>query len=312
MNAKLKAILSQYEEKTTVSTGFTRNAKADLSNYFSTYLPKGVKEATKVVRLLPGGETPFAEVLTHTHGKDFRKYMCPKTTDSKNDCPFCETFEGLMAKDTEEHRKLAYKTYKAREAYVVKVIDREKESEGVKFWRFNHSRQKDGIYDQIINSMVAAGEDFTDPDTGRDLTIKISRNQANIPVVSSIIASFKQTPLHEDESTKNLWLADEREWTEVYSVKPYEFLRILVEDGEPGWDKENKKWIDKSLAAKEENASNDDTSDLENELVMGGSVTAATATTSTNTNTTSPNTTTNAAPTTPAVDVEEEEDDLPF
>jgi hypothetical protein len=306
MSDKLKKMLAQYEAKANTGSGNSAPKKVDLTNYFSTFLPKGVNEATKVVRLLPGtGETPFEEVEIHTKQmgpKDFRKFICPKVADKNNDCPFCETFEGLMAKDTEEHRKLAYKNFKSREAYVVKVIDREKEGEGVKFWRFNHSRQKDGIYDQIMNSMLAAGEDFTDPEQGRDLTVKISRNQAGIPVVSSIIASFHQTPLSTDESTKKLWLSDERTWRDLYSVKPYEFLRILVEDGEPGWDKEAKKWVDKSAPKDDEPESNDDTADLEAALVLGSKGPEATVDT--------------FAPTTPATPTpstdEEEEDDLPF
>ena len=51
MSNPLEAILSQYKE-----SGSNSNFQAktyDLGNYFSTYLPEGVKEGTKVIRILP-------------------------------------------------------------------------------------------------------------------------------------------------------------------------------------------------------------------------------------------------------------------
>lgn len=49
------------------------------------------------------------------------------------------------------------------------------------------------------------------------------------------------------------WLADNRTWKDVFGIKSYDYLEIIVKGGEPFYDKQQEKWIDK-LAAKENEA----------------------------------------------------------
>ena len=272
----LDKILEEYNKNSAAASGTKKiNKQVDLTNYFSTFLPKGVNEATKTIRIIPGSDgTPFTPLYIHSHKVDgqWRKLICPNKEKKKEDgtpedCPFCEANKVLMNMDNagEAERKLAY-SYRPKKTYVIKVIDREKEGEGVKFWRFTHSRQKDGIYDKIISLFKFAKADLSDPETGRDLTINIQRNDRGIPTVSSISASFDVTPLSTDETEAKNWLADERTWQDVYSVKSYDYLRILVEDGEPVWDKELKTFVDKRTKKQEPT---NDTKELD-ELTIGG------------------------------------------
>jgi hypothetical protein len=308
----LDKILSEYNENSASQAKSVRK-QVDLSNYFSTFLPKGVNEATKTIRILPGtdGGTPFTPLHVHNHKIDnqWRKFVCPNKEKKKDDgtpedCPFCEAYDVLMAQNTEESRKLAYQ-YKVKKTYIVKVIDRDKEGEGVKFWRFTHSRQKDGIYDKIISIFKMAKADLSDPETGRDLVITIARNDRGIPTVSGIAAQFDVTPLSSDQAQANVWLNDTRTWEDVYSAKSYDYLRILVEDGEPMWDKELKTFVNKK-EQKKQVMDDDSGDDLDSELTLGATTTTPTTTTQVTTNTQAPTTETTTT------DVEEEEDDLPF
>jgi len=180
--------------------------------------------------------------------------------------------------------------------YVVKVIDRERPEEGVKFWRFNHDYRKEGIYDKIIGVLNALKKDVTHPETGRDLVLTINRNQTNVPVVSAV-ASLDPSPLSENAEEAKAWLSDSRTWEDVYSVRSYEYLEIIVKGGIPVWSSEDKKFIDKASLT----ATSSETDSLESELTLGvenvkaGIVSAPTA------------------PTAPVeVSAEEEGDDLPF
>jgi hypothetical protein len=301
----LDKILSEYNENSASQTTSIKK-QVDLSNYFSTFLPKGVNEATKTIRIIPGPDgSPFTNLHVHNHKVDnqWRKFVCPNKEKKKDDgtpedCPFCEAHTLLMSQNTEESRKLAYQ-YKVKKTYIVKVIDRDKEGEGVKFWRFTHSRQKDGIYDKIISIFKMAKADLSNPETGRDLVITIARNDRGIPTVSGIAAQFDVTPLSEDQAQANVWLNDTRTWEDVYSAKSYDYLRILVEDGEPMWDKDLKTFVNKKEQKKQ--VMNDDSGDdLDSELTLGATTTTPVATAQTNVTTSTP----------PIVD--EEEDDLPF
>jgi hypothetical protein len=212
-------------------------------------------------------------------------------------CPFCEARELLLATGEESKKELA-KKYKARLMYVVKVIDRDHEDEGVKFWRFNHDFRKEGIFDKIVGVMNALkkNKDITDVEAGRDLVLTINRNQNNVPVVSAIGAD-DTSPLTEDTAKKETWLTDVRTWQDVYSVKSYDYLNIIVGGDTPVWDKENKCWVAKEKA----DSASEETSTADSEVTMGletvkSNVKAATP-----------------APTSaPATADTSEQDDLPF
>jgi hypothetical protein len=88
-------------------------------------------------------------------------------------------------------------------------------------------------------------------------------------------------------------VSDARVWEDVYSVRTYDYLEIIVKGGIPMWDKEAKRFIDKASLSATEEANN-----LDSELTLGvenvkAGVKAATTT---------------SVP----VTTEEEVDDLPF
>ena len=300
-NNALLAMLGQYENNSN-SYGKKTENKFNENNYFGTYLQDKQKTATKVVRIIPttDGTTPFVEVWGHKVQVDgeWKTFACLQH-EKGQDCPFCEAREALRATGSEADKELA-KKYSARKMYIFKFIDRDNEDHGVKFWRFNDDFSKTGILDKIYGVIKTINKDITDVNTGRDLSIMIARDQNNNPVVQTI-TQLDASPLSEDATLAKSWIDDTRTWEDVYSVKTYDYLEIIVKGGVPVYSKEAKRYVDKSsLTAKDESAP------LDTELSLGVSnvksnVTAATTQT----------------PATPAVAAPElvtadESDDLPF
>lgn len=288
----LDAMLAQYEKNNAPKYAKSETAKVyDLKNYFNTYIKEGVKSATKQIRILPSndGSTPFVEMHAHKVQVDGEWKTFPCLKHEKDEaCPFCEARETLLSTGKEADKELA-KKYNARKMYVVKVIDREHEEEGVKFWRFNHDYRKEGIYDKIYGVLAAIKKDVTNPDNGRDLLLTINRNQNGVPVVSAV-ASLDPSVLSEDEETKESWLGDTRTWEDVYSVRTYDYLKIIVKGGVPMWDKEEKQFVDKNAVSAKSEEEEEVTMGVEN---IKSSILAA-------------------EPTTIAASTEEDDDDLPF
>jgi hypothetical protein len=262
------AMMKQYESshKTTSSNA----KKYDLKNYFSTYLPEGVNEDTKRIRILPpeeGSSTPFTVLWGHKAqvDGDWKTFPCLKHEED-SDCPFCEAREALLATGKESDKELA-KKYSARMMYVVKIIDRNKEGEGVKFWRFNHDYRKTGTMDKIMGAMKAVQHDITHPETGRDLLINIARDQNKRPVVQSISYPLESTPLNDDAEKSAEWAGDSRTWRDVYSVRTYDYLRIVVKGEIPVWDKEKEMYVSKSDQTNNNSSKEED--ELDSELTMG-------------------------------------------
>ena len=260
----LAAMLKQYEDN---SSSYSKNSSAkeyDLKNYFTTHLSDKQKTATKRIRVLPtsDGTTPFKEIHGHKMQVDgeWKTFVCLKH-EKDEDCPFCEAREALLASGKESDKELA-KKYSAKKMYVVKIIDRDNEADGVKFWRFNHDYRKQGIYDKIYGVLTAIKQNITDPQTGRDLMVMIARDQNNRPVVQSI-SHMDPSPLSDDAEVSAEWLSDSRTWEDVYSVKPYDYLEIIVKGGVPTWDKEAKKFVDKASITTQES------DDLDEELSLG-------------------------------------------
>jgi hypothetical protein len=295
-NNALTAMLEQYESNNKPKYEKKADKVYDLKNYFNTYIKEGVKSATKTIRILPAENgSPFVEMYGHKVQIDGEWKTLPCLKHEKDEpCPFCEAREALLSTGEESDKELA-KKYNARMMYVVKVIDRDHPEEGVKFWRFNHDYRKEGIYDKIIGVLNAIKKDVTNPETGRDLVLTINRNQNNIPVVSAV-ASLDPAPLSEDKEQAAEWLADSRTWEDVYSVRSYDYLAIIVKGGTPVWDKESKCFVDKATLSE----TTDEASSLESELTMGVENVKANVVAST------------AEVSAPETATEDDGDDLPF
>lgn len=316
--SRREAMMKQYEENSTSSNKRKNTTTFNENNYFGTRLPDGVNSAQMRVRILEPkdiSETPFVEVHGHKKKVDgkYRTFVCPKYEKNEK-CPFCEARELLLAEGSQESKKEAGQ-FGAKLMYVVKLIDRENPEHGVKFWRFNHHYKNAGTWDKI-NAAYAAlpeGEDPFSSENGRDMIITINRDGKN-SMVTGINFDFTQTPLSSDAEQASKWKAkaDEITWNDVYSVKPYDYLEIVVRGGSPYYQRNSNGeggWVDKA-AIEESNESPKE--DHDSELSMGIANANTNASTETTNKVSAPESLVPEGVTT-SVDIDDDEDDdLPF
>jgi hypothetical protein len=269
-------MMNQYKNSTSSKKKTDKDDKKfDLKNYFNTFLEKGVNSADRRIRILPSSdENKSAFVEIHGHKQqvegEWKTFVCPKHERGEN-CPFCEARELLLATGDAEDKKEANK-FSAKKMYVVKIIDREDPDHGVKFWRFNHDYRNTGTLDKIMGVLKTVGQDITDVKTGRDLNISINRDAKDRPVISSINQT-DQVALSEDENQVAEWLADDRTWNDVYGVKPYDYLELIVRGAVPAWKKDDSerggKYVDKTSLNTKTDSNEGQKEELDTELSMG-------------------------------------------
>ena len=243
MMSSLDAVLAQYE-KSTQGGGAQNKMSHDerMKKYFALLLGDKEKSGQRRIRILPtpDGSSPFKEAWYHEIqvGGQWQKFFDPGKNDNERS-PLNEVYEELMSTGKDSDKELA-KQYKSRKFYIVKVIDRDNEQDGPKFWRFKHNYKNDGILDKIIPIWRNKG-DITDAEKGRDLIIELTKSKTGkgkeYTSVSTIMYDDVQ-PLSEDKDTMKEWLADDLTWTDVYSKKPVEYLEAIAQGKTPKWDNE--------------------------------------------------------------------------
>ncbi len=248
------AVLAQYEKNKNNATSGNANKVSQedrMKKYFTTVLPKGSKGEERRIRILPtkDGSSPFVEVYFHEVQVDGKwvKLYDPKQEGKRS--PLHEVYEGLMMTGVDADKELA-RTYRSRKFYIVKVIDRDHENDGVKFWRFKHNAKGDGILDKVFPIFRNKG-DITNPDTGRDLILSLaltkSGNGKEYTTINSIIPE-DAGPLNTDADVAKTWLDDELTWSDVYSKKDENYLELVAKGESPRWDSDQKKYVSSSTS----------------------------------------------------------------
>jgi hypothetical protein len=253
----LDSVLAQYEKnKQTTSSSANKVSQEDrMKKYFTTVLPKGQRTAEKRIRILPtkDGSTPFVEVKFHEIQVDGKWIKLFDPAQEGKRSPLNEVKEGLEMTGVASDKELA-KDYRSKKFYIVKVIDRDNEQDGVKFWRFKHNSKQEGALDKIIPIWRNKGN-ITDAENGRDLILTLSLTKAGngkeYTTISSVIPD-DACPLHSDKSISDGWVNDELVWSDVYSKKGEDYLEMVAKGETPRWDSDNKKWVSNSSMATEE------------------------------------------------------------
>lgn len=237
----LDSVLAQYE-KSQQSGGNSNKMSMDerMKKYFAAILPQGQNSAQKRIRILPtkDGSSPFVEAWFHEMqvGGQWNKLYDPAKNDNERS-PLSEVHEELTSTGKESDKELA-KQYKPRKFYIVKVIDRDKPEDGVKFWRFKHNYKNEGVLDKIIPIWRNKG-DVTDAEKGRDLIIELAKAKTpkgkDYTIIQTIMYDDVQ-PLHEDKVQSEAWVNDELTWRDVYSKKPTDYLEAIARGETPRWD----------------------------------------------------------------------------
>jgi hypothetical protein len=244
----LDAVLAQYEKAKGGSNGANKMSQEDrMKKYFAAILTQNETSGQKRLRILPtpDGSSPFKEVWYHevqVEGK-WNKIYDPGKNDNERS-PLTEIHDELMSTGKESDKELA-KSYKPRKFYIVKVIDRDNEADGVKFWRFKHNYKNEGILDKIIPIWKAKG-DITDPVNGRDLIIELAKAKTPKGATYTVIQTVMHddpSPVHADSETAKSWIEDPLTWSDVYSKKPVEYLEAIARGETPRWSSELGKYV---------------------------------------------------------------------
>jgi hypothetical protein len=242
--SSLDAVLAQYEKNQQSGGGNFGKMSQDerMKKYFALILDDKSNSGTRRVRILPtsDGSSPFKEAWYHEIqvGGKWQKFYDPGKNDNERS-PLNEVYEELMSTGKESDKELA-KQYKSRKFYIVKVIDRDHEEDGVKFWRFKHNYKNEGILDKIIPIWRNKG-DITDPEKGRDLIIELGKQKTPKGAVYTTVSTIMYedpSAIHDDKATMEEWLKDELGWQDVYSKKPVEYLEAIARGETPRWDSE--------------------------------------------------------------------------
>jgi hypothetical protein len=248
-NSVLDSVLAQYEKNSTSSNSTKTNISQEdrLKKYFSAILQKNEKSASRRIRILPtkDGSSPFVEVWYHeiqVNGQWVKLYDPEKNDNDRS--PLTEVYNELISTGKKEDKELASQ-YRSRLFYIVKVIDRDNEQDGVKFWRFKHNYKQEGVLDKILPIWKAKG-DVTNAEKGRDLIIELTKAKTpqgkEYTVIQTIMYDDPQ-PLHEDKAIMEGWVQDELTWNDVYSKKPVEYLEAVAVGETPMWSSELKKYV---------------------------------------------------------------------
>ena len=242
------AVLAQYEKNKQSASGNNNKISSEdrLKRYFTTVLPKGSKGEERRIRILPtsDGSSPFKEVYFHEIqvGGKWVKLYDPAQEGKRS--PLNEVKDALMQTGVEADRELA-RQFRSRKFYIVKVIDRDHEADGVKFWRFKHNAKGDGVIDKIFPIFRNKG-DITDPEKGRDLILSLTLTKAGTGKEYTVINSVLNddpSSLHEDSNIAKTWLDDEMTWSDVYSKKGEDYLEMVAKGEVPRWDSNASKWV---------------------------------------------------------------------
>lgn len=279
INTSGNAIEEQWNERKNVNN--SQNNTFDPKNYLNTKLEKGVNEKNIRIRILPVSNSDsniFLRIKTHSLKVDneisksgFKSFICLNDSHIENQaqCPICNKSQELFNK-AKEYRangddnlsKLIFKQacdMKYKYTYIVRVIDRDHEDEGVKFWRFNENSKGEGCYDKLMaiyNTRKEQKEDGSfynifDLMDGRDIVLTIkrtfdSKGQDTGKESINITDGNFSKPLSNNIEQANSWINDNKKWSDAYRIKDVDYMSIVADGKVPVRDKTTGKYVSKS------------------------------------------------------------------
>lgn len=268
VNISTNDVEEQYNQEKVV---FKPKTNFDVKNYLNARLADNENSKTLTIRLLPfepSGGSPFHKVYMHqvrvnneVAASGWKTFPCPKANHISDACPFCEATEAVKREkattiDEAKKRQLdeAEKATRAKKMWTVRCIERGAEEDGTKFWLISNVTYESimALYNQRMENAKAKGKvnNIFDLNEGKDLLITLSRDGNKTKI--NIADDDEKTPLSTDYDKALSWINDPKKWTDVYTIKPYEYMDVVLGGGVPRYDKELGKYVDKdALLAKQ-------------------------------------------------------------
>lgn len=244
-NNYLSAILAQATNAKPKNEGAKFSKDELMKKYFNPRVDKklGKSSETFQIRLVPNPDgsapSPFSIVKFHylqVNGK-WEKLLC--LDEVGQDCPLCNAYEGLLSQGNKEDAK----KYRTSEFYIVRVIQRGKESEGVKFWRFKKNYKGQGEFDKIC-TIINMGLDPVSAENGIDLIINCGLDDRGNSTVNSILYPVTgNSNLSDSKEQREVWINDETKWVDIYRPKSHEHMEDVVQGRAQYWNAELRKYV---------------------------------------------------------------------
>jgi len=256
-------ILKNYEDnKTKKAKG--QKTSTDLTKYFSISLPENVSEGRKVIRILSPRETdpetyPFNDTYFHNIkiGKNFRKIYDPGKND-KEYSPLNEVGKELHQSGDPTDKDLA-KEYYSKPFGIIRLIDRDNEKDGVKFWRHSVTTDGTGFRDKflpLIQELLDnnSNANIFDNMVGRDIVLYLKKPEGKKYTIISQVSLRDPSPLSKDQEQADKWLSDPIDWRDYYKKYPTDYLKIIAQKMVPVWDEDKQTYIAKTENSGEHNS----------------------------------------------------------
>lgn len=256
----------------------TNVVEFNVKNYLNTRLDKNESKREISVRVIftkdiDGKDKVTIPVLVHNlklsedqnkefkvSKNSFKSFICLddphiKSESNPGKCPLCAKMDELFSeaneikKDSDQFKTICKKaySYETKTAYIVRVIERGHEEDGVKFWRFNKHDDGTGIFDALLNNYMAYksnGEDIFDYHTGRDIKIILSKKidktksgETKEKTGVMLMVDVKQSPLSDNEDQIKAWVEDAKDWRDMYKSKAYGYLKLIADGETPIYNK---------------------------------------------------------------------------
>jgi len=178
------------------------------------------------VRILPSmfdKTNPFKEIYVY-YGINNKTMMSPACYDEKD--PIAEFTQKLRKSSNKEDWQLARKM-EPKMRVMVPVIVRGEEDKGVMLWEFGKQ-----VYMELIAIMEDEDVgDYTDPISGRDITIETTSPEQNGTNFnqSKVRVRTKITPLSEKEAEVKKWLTEQPNPVDAYKHYSYEDMKAALQ-----------------------------------------------------------------------------------
>lgn len=235
----LNAMKKQAEKTAPKKTDQKFSGQELLKKYFVPRVADGQTSTKFKVRVIPNpkGGTPIQEVKFHQVkvGPSWKKFLCLDEVGEA--CPFCDTAAAFYAEGDKESAK----PYRSQLYYIIRVLERGNEADGVKFWRFKDKYDKSGEF----NKIQAILDDFdilSTNDEGYDLHITCSLNEKNRSIVSSILC-VKPAPLASSVEAVDALVNDDTTWKDIFKPQEAQYLEDVIAGKAQYWDASLKKYV---------------------------------------------------------------------
>ena len=253
------------------------NSGFDAKNYLNTKLEKNQTEKVIQIRLLPidaTSNTPFFHIKTHrvkvskeVSPSEWKNYFCLSKTNPIDhekfgcQCPFCQlqnkAYEQSLA-ETDPVKKKRYKDIslqnRKNDSCIVRCIERGAEADGPKFYKFNVRKDGFDLYNKVKSLYTTRKQesinDGDEPENildiykGKDLKLTIKLVQDGKTSID-VIDCGKNKPLSKDPEEMERWINDPKKWSDVFAVKPTEYLKVIMDGKVPFFDKMQGKWVER-------------------------------------------------------------------